>query len=125
MADKAKPISRLLWLVLGVLAVMLGLIGAFLPILPTTPLMILAAFFFSKSSPRLEAMLLDHRTFGPIIAQWRETGSIARNIKFIAVGTMAGVFLLSLVLGVKTFVLVIQFICLGAAASYILTRPST
>ncbi len=70
-------------------------------------------------------MLLNHKTFGPVITQWREKGAIARNIKVLAVGTMVGVFLLSLILGVKTFVLIIQFICLGGAAAFILTRPDS
>lgn len=87
--------------------------------------MILAAFFFSKSSPRLENWLLNHNVFGPVIADWRETGAIAPRIKAIAVGTMAVVFVASLVFGVKLFVLVIQAICLGGAAWFVLSRPNS
>lgn len=116
---------RPFWLVFGLLSVALGVLGIFLPVLPTTPLMILAAFFFSKSSPRLENWLLNHNVFGPVIADWRETGAIAPRIKAIAVGTMAVVFVASLVFGVKLFVLVIQAICLGGAAWFVLSRPNS
>lgn len=124
MPDHASNIFRPLWLLLGLLAVALGALGIFLPVLPTTPLMILAAFFFSKSSPRLEAWLLDHRAFGPVIVDWRENGAIAPRIKRIATGAMAAVFVLSLILGVKPFVLVIQAICLGGASWFVLSRPN-
>lgn len=124
MSNPSSRILRPVWLILGLLSVVLGVLGIFLPVLPTTPLMILAAFFFSKSSPRLENWLLNHRTFGPVIAEWREKGAIAPRIKTIAVGTMAGVFMLSLILGVKPFVLIIQAVCLGGAAWFVLSRPN-
>ena len=123
MAQNASGIFRPFWLILGLLSVALGVIGIFLPVLPTTPLMILAAFFFSKSSPRLECWLLNHNTFGPVIADWRETGSISPRIKVVAVGIMALVFAASLIFGVKLFVLVIQAVCLGGAAWFVLSRP--
>lgn len=124
MSNPSSRILRPVWLILGLLSVVLGVLGIFLPVLPTTPLMILAAFFFSKSSPRLENWLLNHRTFGPVITEWREKGAIAPRIKTIAVGTMAGVFMLSLILGVKPFVLIIQAVCLGGAAWFVLSRPN-
>ncbi|MDG1431592.1 MAG: YbaN family protein [Paracoccaceae bacterium] len=124
MSNRPSRILRPLWLILGFLSVALGIIGIFLPVLPTTPLMILAAFFFSKSSARFEAVLLNHATFGPIIQDWRQNGAIAPKIKLLSVGTMIGVFVISLVIGLKPLVLGIQFLCLTGAALFILTRPS-
>lgn len=124
MSENTRTIFRPLWLILGLVSVALGVLGIALPVLPTTPLMILAAFFFSKSSPRLEAWLLDHRVFGPVIADWRENGAIAPKIKLMATGTMAAVFAVSLVMGVKPFVLIIQAVCLGGAAWFVLSRPN-
>lgn len=124
MSENSRTIFRPIWLILGLVSVALGVLGIVLPVLPTTPLMILAAFFFSKSSPRLEAWLLDHRVFGPVIADWRENGAIAPKIKLMAVGTMAAVFAVSLIMGVKPFVLIIQAVCLGGAAWFVLSRPN-
>lgn len=115
---------KLLWRLLGFTALGLGALGVVLPILPTTPFVILAAFAFGKSSPRLEAWLLDHKTFGPMIADWREHGAIARRYKVIAVAMMGAAFALSLWSGVAPMVLGIQFICLSGAAAFVLSRPS-
>ncbi|MGB0901076.1 YbaN family protein, partial [Halocynthiibacter sp.] len=68
---------RTLWLIGGLLSFILGLIGAFLPLLPTVPLMLLATFCFSKSSERLHNWLINHPRFGPAIADWNDHGSIS------------------------------------------------
>lgn len=115
--------ARGLWVVLGSAALALGAIGAILPLLPTTPFVILAAAAFSKGSPRLHAALERHRTFGPIIAAWRAEGAIAPRYKVIAVAMMALTFALSLAVGVSAFVLIVQAVCLGGAATFVLTRP--
>ena len=69
---------RLLYLLLGFLALALGGLGILLPLLPTVPFMLLAAFFFAKSSPRLEAWLLEHPGFGPHIRDWRDRRAVSR-----------------------------------------------
>ena len=109
---------------LGLSALALGALGAFLPILPTTPLVILAAFFFAKGSPRLAAALEQHRAFGPMIAEWRNKGAIAARYKAIALCMMLGALGLSVLVGVPVFVIVVQAICIAAAGLFILTRPS-
>lgn len=65
----------------GVISVALGLAGIPLPLLPTVPFFILAAFCFARSSPALEQRLLDHPRFGPSIRLWRERGAISRRGK--------------------------------------------
>src|SRR5262245_46879620 len=62
---------RIVWLVAGWLAMGLGLAGVFLPLLPTTPFLLLAAACFVRSSPRLHARLLAHPRLGPFLEQWR------------------------------------------------------
>ncbi|WP_430427542.1 YbaN family protein [Parasphingorhabdus sp.] len=88
--------KRQLYLAAGLTAVALGSIGIILPLLPTVPFMILAAFCFARSSPRLEAWLLDHKVFGPHIRNWRDRRAITRRGKWAA--TVA--FLVSIVLAV-------------------------
>lgn len=80
---------RLIWLLVGHFFVAVGFVGAFLPVLPTTPFLILAAWAYSKGSKRFEAWLLDHPTFGPSIRTWREHGVIPPRAKKIAVFMMA------------------------------------
>ena len=77
-------IRRQLYLCAGLLAVALGTIGIFLPLLPTVPFMILAAFCFARSSPALEARLLNHPRFGHHLVSWREKGAISRRGKWSA-----------------------------------------
>ncbi|AYM06338.1 MULTISPECIES: YbaN family protein [Agrobacterium] len=80
---------RLLYLCLGWLMVATGIVGAFLPVLPTTPFLLLALWCFSRSSPKLEAWLLAHPRFGPSLQRWRERGAIARNAKIAALSAMS------------------------------------
>jgi uncharacterized membrane protein YbaN (DUF454 family) len=87
---------RHLYLIAGFISIGLGAIGAFLPLLPTVPFMILAAFCFARSSPRLEAKLLDHKHFGPHIRRWREHGAISRRGKKAALAAFAFSVLLAL-----------------------------
>jgi uncharacterized membrane protein YbaN (DUF454 family) len=73
-----------LFLAAGWISLGLGLIGIFLPLLPTTPFLILAAFCFSKGSPRLHAWLLSHPRIGPLIIAWRERRVIPLRAKILA-----------------------------------------
>lgn len=117
-------LKRQFWIAMGALSLALGAIGAVLPLLPTTPLVILAAFCFAKGSPRIAAALERHRFFGPVIREWRAHGAIAPRYKVMALVMMAAALLLSLLMGLSAWLIVIQLLCLIAAATYILTRPS-
>jgi len=78
-------IKKLLLIVLGFVFLILGVIGIVLPLLPTTPLVLLSALCFSKSSKRLEAMLLKIRIFGPFIENYRTGGGISRLRKAVSI----------------------------------------
>ncbi len=86
---RGHPVARGLWLVLGLGFVALGIIGAFLPLMPTTIFLILAAGCFARSSTRLETWLLDHPRFGPGLRAWRASGAISRRGKTAASAGMA------------------------------------
>ena len=115
---------RAIWFAVGCSALALGVAGVILPVLPTTPFVILAAFAFGKSAPRLEAWLEESRTFGPAIADWRAHGAIALRFKVIAIAMMSGAFGLSIAMSVAPIVLIVQAAAMIAAAAFILSRPS-
>ncbi|MCH9808148.1 MAG: YbaN family protein [Alphaproteobacteria bacterium] len=115
--------ARVLWLIFGLAAVGLGIIGIFLPLLPTTPFMLLAAYAFARSSPRLHTWLVTHPRFGPSIHAWHAHGAISRKTKVAAVVAMIASLLLSIALGLSTAIVVIQAVVLACAATFVVTRP--
>lgn len=81
--------KRSLYLGAGLTSLAAGLVGAVLPIVPTVPFLLLAAFCFARSNPVWEQKLLDHPTYGPSLRQWRERRAIARPAKIGAIGAMS------------------------------------
>jgi uncharacterized membrane protein YbaN (DUF454 family) len=79
-----KRIKKYILTSIGLLSVLLGVIGAVLPILPTTPFLILALACFAKSSPRFHAILLNNPWFGAALQQWEASRTITRAIKIKA-----------------------------------------
>ncbi len=88
-----KPV----YLVAGLLCVALGVLGIALPLLPTVPFFILAAFFFARSNRRLEHWLVDHPRYGPHIRLWRERRAISRKGKRAAAIAFAVSIVISLI----------------------------
>jgi len=116
-------ILKYLWLSLGFLALGLALLGVLLPILPTVPFLLLAAFFFAKSSKRLHSWLLNHPSFGTMIREWNEKGAINKKAKVMATLSISAVLLISVIMDVKPFVLYIQLTLLSLVLLFIWTRP--
>ena len=115
---------RVFWFTVGILALVLGAVGIFLPLLPTVPFLLLSAFGFARSSERLHGWLLGHPTFGPPISDWRERGAIGPRAKRIASVSIVAAFGLSVALGVKAWVLGVQAVVLIAVSIFIWTRPN-
>lgn len=112
-----------LWIMMGALALSLGALGLVLPVLPTTPFVLLAAFCFGKGSPAWHERLLNNNRFGPFIRSWEEWGAIPRGAKLLAAAMMAGAMAASLLADLDTSILLIQAVCLSLAAVYVFSRP--
>lgn len=125
--DKIKatrPIRRLLWAVSGGVSLVLGLIGAILPLLPTTPFLLLAAFCFSQSSERLHNWLMSHPKLSPPIKDWQQHGAISTKAKILAAIAMGAAFLISILFSVPVYILALQAAVLIAVCCFIFSRPS-
>jgi uncharacterized protein len=85
-----KKTQRLLWRLLAITSLAVGVVGVFVPVLPTVPFVLVAAWAASRGSPRLEAWLLAHPHFGESIRHWRAHGAVSRRAKWLAVTGMAG-----------------------------------
>ncbi|MEO0999273.1 MAG: YbaN family protein [Pseudomonadota bacterium] len=115
---------RIFWIGLGSLSVALGAVGMVLPLLPTEPFLLLAAFAFARSSPRLHDWLIAHPRFGQPILDWRARGAISVRVKWIATGTMAAALGMSLLVGVNPIIIMIQGLVMICVALFIWTRPA-
>jgi len=91
-------LKRALLLVVGILATALGAVGAFLPVLPTTPFLLVAGACFVRSSPALHRRLLANRVFGPYLAQWQRDRTVPRDAKRKAYGLVVVTFAISIAL---------------------------
>lgn len=126
MACSGAMLMRVIYFSLGCLMVVLGVIGAVTPLLPTTVFLIAAAACFARSSPRLEAWLLDHPRFGPTLRDWRAFGAIARPAKITACAGMAlGFAVFSLTVRPTLPVAAGVILVLAGCAAYVLSRPTT
>lgn len=123
--SKSHPLLRPLWVFFGICALILGIIGAFLPLLPTTPLIILAAFCFSKGSRRLHGWILARKGFGPMIRDWETDGIIPLKAKLLATFMIITMVGYALWFKVEVFGLRIAIVLtIFCTLTYIWTRPS-
>ena len=92
--------KRILYLILGWFSLITGIIGIFLPLLPTTPLVLLAAWCFPRSSVRFHTWLMEHKFFGPIVRDWQSSDGIPRKARnraiiFMWAGMAISIFIVS------------------------------
>lgn len=116
--------TRWLWLGLGGTALALGLVGIALPLLPTVPFLLLAAFCFGRSSARLHHWLMTHPRLGPPLRDWERSGAIHPRAKRLATLSIAAGFGIAVALGLPPAVLALQAAVLAAALVFIWSRPS-
>jgi uncharacterized protein len=120
-----NPMVRHCLLALGFLMVALGTLGVFLPVMPTAPFLIVAAWAFSRSSERFHNWLYGHPHFGPPLVAWNRHGVIPVKAKLLSVvGMYASVVLVILFVATDWVLPAIHIAVVTAVAAYILTRPS-
>ena len=115
--------KRVAWVVAGLIFTGLGIVGLALPLMPGAVCLIVAAFCFAQSSPRLHDWLVNHRHLGPFIRDWRDSGAISRPAKRAAVAGMGLSFVLAAALGTPPIGLSILAAVLVAAGIFVVTRP--
>ncbi|MFW1678345.1 YbaN family protein [Pontibacter sp. JAM-7] len=121
----AEQIGRGVYWFCGMLCLLVGIIGVVVPLLPTTPFVLLAAFCFSRSSERLHQYLLNHRVFGKLIRDWEAYGVIPLRAKCLASSMMLimvsyPLFFREFHYGLKLLVVA----TIAASLCYIWSRPS-
>lgn len=117
--------KKSLLLIAGHLCLALGILGAFLPVLPTTPFLLLAAYCYSKSSTTLHRWILNHKYLGPPINDWEKNGVIGLKAKWIATIMLGLVIVLRMpYLKVALVIRVIAIVILLLVLLFIWTRPS-
>jgi uncharacterized protein len=120
-----QPSKRILLLLVGWFFVAVGAVGIFLPVLPTTPFLLISLWAFSQSSERFHDWLYNHKVFGPPLQDWSRYGVIPVRAKFIAVGTMTVSALLVITFSsTPWYGLVAMLALMGFGAGFVLTRPS-
>lgn len=115
---------KIIWFFFGCLSLAIGFLGIFLPLLPTVPLLLLAAFCFARSSERVHSWLLNHPTLGPPIRDWQKNGAINKKAKVLATLSIAVVFMVSVIIGLRPILLLVQAIILSCVMIIIWTRPN-
>jgi uncharacterized membrane protein YbaN (DUF454 family) len=108
-----REARRIFYAGLGLVCLGLGVVGAFLPVLPTTPFLLVALWAFSLSSQRLEAWLLHHPRFGPRLVAWRRCRVVPWPVKLTAWGSMLASLVLMIVAGASR-------LAIGGAAAVML-----
>lgn len=114
---------RIIWGACGAVALLLGMIGIALPLVPTVPFLLLAAFCWSKASTRWHAWLLAHPVLGAPIRDWSQRRAVRRPVKWKASLSMMAVLALSALLDMGAAILAVQAMVLACVALFLWTRP--
>lgn len=114
---------RYLWIGFGWLFVGLGVLGIALPLLPTTPFLLLAALCFSRGSEKIHNWLLNHPTLGPPIHDWQAHRAISRRSKVVATISMLVLLVITPLVGAPLWAAALQAVVLCIVGAFLWSRP--
>ncbi len=123
MAKPGITLQKVLWLALAYATFAAGLIGAFLPILPTTPFLLVAVWAGSHASSNFRWWLLRHKRFGPALRLWYREKAIARPAKRMAVAVICASWLVIILSGRPAGVVALTGLVLLSCIVFLVTRP--
>ena len=116
--------GRRLFVALGWLCVSLGVTGAFVPLMPTTVFLLIAAWAFARSSPKWHTWLREHARFGEAVRAWEEHHAMPRRAKRIAFAALAASYAFTaFMFGPLSWAAIIGGVCIAAVALYIAHIP--
>ena len=110
---------------LAVVSLALGFLGMFLPVLPTTPFILLAAWAAARSSPRLLIWLEQHRLFGQMLRDWRQGGVVSRKAKWGATGVMSASAVFLLLMVPNPWAVGFAVVCMATVLTWLWLRPES
>ena len=116
--------GQMAWRLLAGISIALAAIGAVLPVVPTTPFLLLAAWAAKRGAPELYERLHQHAIWGPTLCHWRDQRAISARAKMLAVTTMSASWLFLWFLKAASPVLIITAVIFISVGAFILTRPS-
>ena len=114
---------KYLFFIVGLISVGLGLVGTIIPGIPTTPLLLLSAWCFSKSSKRLELWIINNKLTGPIIKNWSDYKGLTRKSKIFSILIIIPSFYLSCHLISNTIIDIVLITTCITLCFYLITRP--
>lgn len=122
-AKQLPLVTRWLLLAFSILCLGLGIVGLFLPVMPTVVFILLAAWAAARSSPKLEAWMLRHKVFGPMLKDWNDGGYVSRRAKWMATLVMSGSAFITWVFVTKAWVMWMVWGILAGVLVYLWRRP--
>jgi uncharacterized membrane protein YbaN (DUF454 family) len=114
-----KPL-KFLWIFLGTLSLVIGVIGIVVPGLPTTAFLLLSAWLYLKSSPRLYNKLISSKYLGPYILEFQEKKGMTKRTKIHAIGTMWVMITVSCVFFIKSLTIIVFVLGLGIVGTVVM-----
>jgi uncharacterized membrane protein YbaN (DUF454 family) len=120
-----SPLKNGLLVAAGVASVAVGAVGIFLPLLPTTPFLLLAAACFVRSSERRYQWLVSHRILGPYIRNYREHGAVTRHAKVVTLGLLWGTMSLTAFVFIHSLVIRVILLVVAVGVTIHILRMKT